>query len=191
MIVSEVRMKGRRGPKNRAVCETCLEWLLNDKLADAIEPGRYTHAPEKTTPLPCNDATTMLGGHLFSLISVANHLFCAHMYLTRRLWESTRAWNNMPAKWRSRCVGRSCFLLLSVTAFSLHLFVFYSKAPLAARVITVTMLIWTVVSRRLLKRCTCRVEILRTSRGLFADHVGTGFLKRAWRPSRCTHRQSQ
>jgi hypothetical protein len=80
VVVSEVRMKGRRGPKNRVVCETCLEWLLDDKLADAIEPGRYTHAPEQTTPLPCNDATTMLGGHPFSLISVANHLFCAHMY---------------------------------------------------------------------------------------------------------------
>jgi hypothetical protein len=191
VVVREVRMKGRRGPKNRVVCETCLEWLLDDKLADAIEPGRYTHAPEQTTPLPCNDAMTMLGGHPFSLISVANHLFCTHMYLIRRLWESTRAWNNMPAKRRSRCVGRSCFLLLSVTAFSLHLFVFYSKAPLAARVFTATMLIWTVVSRRLLKRCTCRVEILRTSRGLFADHAGTGLLKRAWRPSRSTHRQSQ
>ena len=79
VVVSEVRMKGRRSPKQRAVCETCLKWLLVDKLADAIEPGRHTHASEQTTPPSCNAATIMLGGYPFSLISVAYHFFCAPM----------------------------------------------------------------------------------------------------------------
>jgi hypothetical protein len=36
VVVSEVWMKGRRGPKQRAVCEISLEWLLVDELADAF-----------------------------------------------------------------------------------------------------------------------------------------------------------
>ena len=79
VVVSEVWMKGRRGRKQRGVCEACLKWLLVDKLADAIEPPRHTHASEQTTPLPCNDATIRLGGHPSSLISAAYHLFCARM----------------------------------------------------------------------------------------------------------------
>ena len=44
VVAIEVRMKCRRCPKQRAVCETCLTLPLVDSLADAIEPGRYTHA---------------------------------------------------------------------------------------------------------------------------------------------------
>ena len=72
-------MKGHRGPKQRAVCDTCLQWLLDDKLADVIELGRDRYASEQTTPPPCNDATTMSGGHPFFLITVAYHFFGAPM----------------------------------------------------------------------------------------------------------------
>ena len=46
--VADVWMRGRRGPKERSVCETCLEWLESKELAD-----RYDATRAAASPLPC------------------------------------------------------------------------------------------------------------------------------------------